>query len=354
MRILGSRRYFLIPCVALVLLVVLAILVGDLLLPPQRLGTLLILVSTADDLQLHYIDAALGRVEVLHGGNPAISNAQQVTLSPDGKWLAFMAYDDQNNRRIFLMASDGSQVRPLTAGPVDTRPEWSSDSKQIVFMRSINFRSALFRADVETGEAIQLTDYSNDLDPDWSPDGERILFTTSRDGFQELYTMSPDGSDLRRLTENEGLNDLQGVYSPDGSMIAYTTNYSVGDDSGEIRVMNADGSGQRHLTDNDRYDHMPVWSPDGTRLAFTSKRFGIFKWDIFVYDLAEDSLHQLTDAPGSFIWPNWSPDGDWIIYRFTNDNSEAGLYMMCADGSDAQELLPDHGYGGGKDLIWLP
>jgi Tol biopolymer transport system component len=222
-------------------------------------------------------------------------------------------------------------------------------------MRSINHRSALFRANVETGEELQLTDYTNDLDPDWSPDGERILFTTSRDGFQELYTMSPDGSNLQRLTVNEGLNDLQGVYSPDGSMIAYSTNYSVGDASGEIWVMNADGSSQRRLTNNDRYDDQPVWSPDGTRLAFTSKRLDSFARDIFVYDLEDGSLHQLTDAPDSFIWPRWSPDAGWIIYEFNDDNNvESGTYIMRADGSDARELLPDHVFSVGNDLIWLP
>jgi hypothetical protein len=62
MRLFSSRRYFLIACVALVLLVALAILFGDLLLPPQRLGTLLILDSTADDIQLHYVDVELGWV----------------------------------------------------------------------------------------------------------------------------------------------------------------------------------------------------------------------------------------------------------------------------------------------------
>jgi tol-pal system beta propeller repeat protein TolB len=347
-----NRRFMIAGALLLVAVAfLLIILIRDVLTPPQLSGTLIF----PDGPQLNRINVVSGKVEILSMDKPGIRRSLQMVISPNRKWLAFTAADEETQARLYIAALDGSQSRPLTNGPVDMQPQWSPDSQQIVFTRAISPRSALFRVNIETGEEFQLTNYANDLEPYWSPDGSRIVFTTSRDGFQELYTMSPDGSDLKRLTENEGLNDLQGVYSPDGDKIAYITNRSVGDQSSEIWVMNADGSDQHRLTNNDRYDHLPVWSPDSTRIAFSSKRTfsPSADWDIFVYDLTEDTLHQLTDAPGFYLGPVWSPDGNWIAMTAGNETDEPDLMLMRADGSDKRLLLPDIGYRPLDGLIWL-
>ncbi len=349
-----SRRTFLIIGIALLVIAALflIVLIRDVLTPPQPSGSLLF----PDSQQLQRVNVVSGKVEILSMDKPGIRRSLQMVISPDKRWIAFAAADEEVQTRLYIAALDGSQARPLTSGPVDMQPQWSPDSQQIVFTRTISPRSAIFRVNIETDEEFQLTDYANDLEPNWSPDGTRIVFTTSRDGFQELYTMSPDGSDLKRLTENEGINDLQGVYSPDGDKIAYITNRSVGDQSSEIWVMNADGSDQRRLTNNDRYDHLPIWSPDSTRIAFSSKRTfsPSADWDIFVYDLTEDTLHQLTDAPGFYLGPVWSPDGNWIAMTAGNETDEPDLMLMRADGSDKRLLLPDIGYRVLDGLIWLP
>ena len=142
--------------------------------------------------------------------------------------------------------------------------------------------------------------------------------------------------------------------SPADSHIAFAWNKTGEWQIYEFACTHAQG-GPLPLTSGTGGKFNPRYAPDGTRLAFTSRRMGVFEWDIFVYDLVAGSLHQLTDAPGSFIWPNWSSSGDRIIYRFNDDNNaETGLYMMRADGSDARELLPEYGYGGERDLMWLP
>ena len=98
----------------------------------------------------------------------------------------------------------------------------------------------------------------------------KIAFSSDRDGNFEIYVMSPDGSDVTRLTTNSA-RDFGPSWSPDGSKIAF---WSDRDGNSDIYVMNADGSEQTRLTDNSASDQEPAWSPDGRRIAFVSSRDG--------------------------------------------------------------------------------
>jgi TolB protein len=133
--------------------------------------------------------------------SPALNVNYNPILSPDQRHLAFQTFgNDQSVIHVARSLTDGT-IMASTSGPRDFRPQWSPDGRWIVFGRSINYFSALFRLDPATGEEYQLTDFTNDIEADWSPDGEWIVFTTSRDGFQELYRMKPDGTGQQRLTE---------------------------------------------------------------------------------------------------------------------------------------------------------
>ena len=86
-----------------------------------------------------------------------------------------------------------------------------------------------------------------------------------------IFVMNADGSNLTILTCNVVTGDSDPSWSPDGSKIAFT---SFRDGNAEIHVMNADGSDPINLTNNPAWDYAPAWSPDGTRIAFASFRDG--------------------------------------------------------------------------------
>jgi TolB protein len=105
----------------------------------------------------------------------------------------------------------------------------------------------------------------------WSPKGDRIAFTTDCDGVYEIYSIRPDGSELRRLTRSPG-NDGHLSWSPDGEWIAFASartgfldepllHPDNGQATGEIFVMRADGSDVRRLTANPWEDATPAWKP---------------------------------------------------------------------------------------------
>ena len=95
--------------------------------------------------------------------------------------------------------------------------------------------------------------------------------------------------------------------------------------------MNADGSGQRWLTLNVARDTDPVWSPDGRKIAFTSKRDGT--WDVHLMNADGSRLRNLTRNPAHDAAPAWSPDGRKIAFGRAGE-----IYVMNADGSGQRNL----------------
>ena len=123
-------------------------------------------------------------------------------------------------------------------------------------------------------------------------------------------------------------------WSPDGTKIAFSSDRDGG--LQEIYVMNADGSGQTRLTITSAYNFFPSWSPDGAKIAFTSSRNGGFQ--IFVMNADGSGQTNLSTVPvGEDIAPAWSPDGTKIAFTSSRDASRE-IYVMNADGSNHVRL----------------
>ena len=111
-----------------------------------------------------------------------------------------------------------------------------------------------------------------------------------------------------RLTNNPA-DDYLPVWSPDGKKIAFT---SYRDGNTEIYTMNPDGGDLQNLTQNSAFDEFPEWSPDGKKIAFRSKRQrGINK--IYVMDADGGNVRRITDIQGKRV--TWSPDGKHLVYN---------------------------------------
>jgi TolB protein len=168
--------------------------------------------------------------------------------------------------------------------------------------------------------------------------GGMIAFTSEQDGNSEIYVMQVDGSDAQRLT-NDPAYDAWPAWSPDGSQIAFVSDRSGNADIFVMDVADAlgdpGGSNLRQLTQHSANDIWPEWSPDGTRIAFPSRRDGNF--EIYVIDADGRNLQRLTSTPSAEDFPAWSPDGTQIV--FSRTEGDEGTFVMNADGSDEYKLM---------------
>ena len=183
-----------------------------------------------------------------------------------------------------------------------------------------------------------------------SPEKRDIIFTSSRDGVQDLYTMRPDGSNVRRLTftESEGPGKPGhrftsfGTWSQDGSQVAFASDrvWSEVDDGkpreSDIFVMDSDGANLRRLTSDPGRDMAPDFSPDGRSIAFTSERDG--NPEIYIVGVDGSAPRRLTESAAAELFPDWHPAGDRILFEARDRQGLRGLFDMALDGSGLRHL----------------
>jgi Tol biopolymer transport system component len=154
-----------------------------------------------------------------------------------------------------------------------------------------------------------------------------IAFTSDRDGNKEIYRIKGDGTGAINLTHNPASDD-DAAYSPDGTKIAFSSTRDAGDR--EIYVMNSDGSNPVRLTNSPGDDFSPTWSPDGTKIAFVSKRLNQFE-DIYVMNANGTSVFNLTQTNGRDMYPSWGTNNK-IVFA-SNRTGNFQIYTINADGT---------------------
>lgn len=186
-------------------------------------------------------------------------------------------------------------------------------------------------------DTVNLTnDPADDFSPAISADGSQIAFVSNRDageeGGQFIYVMNADGSDVRKLTFNHWSDSPD--WSHDGSQITY-----AGDD--DIFIINADGSGEPiNLTNDEVKDTLPAWSPDGTKIAWSSGGDG--QWNLFIMDADGSNKKQLTNN-GQVYGANWTIDGRLLTNWGWQDQQE--FCHNCVVTADGMEIVDAGGKG---------
>ena len=184
-------------------------------------------------------------------------------VSPDGKSVAFMRGNpNTGNTQIMVMDRDGGNARniPQING---WDPTWSPDSSQILFASGVDGAVQLFVVNRDGGGLRQISNLPAIRGrSDWSPDGRFIVTYSGPAWHREVYIMNADGSNARQLTPSGG-NSQGPSFSPDGQWVVFTAYFDkYGDDHGcEIYIIRIDGTDLRRLTDNDYCDYQPRWGP---------------------------------------------------------------------------------------------
>ena len=177
----------------------------------------------------------------------------------------------------------------------------------------------------------------------------------------EIYLMNPNGKHIHRLTEQQKY-DGEPAWSPDGKQITFVSYRNLKQlpkdeiHRGDIYVMNADGTNSINLTQSvERADGVSSWSPNGQQIAFTSAELFneniLANSDIFVMDADGGNPINLTNHDALEQTPDWSPDGHRIAFSSDRDGNWE-IHVMNADGANSINLTNHPARDGRPD--WSP
>lgn len=211
----------------------------------------------------------------------------------------------------------------------------NQDGAKIVFASFKSFSSEILIMNADgTGAEVLTLFAQSQQQPAFRPDGKQVAFVawTSQVAnpstfVSDIYVIETDGRQPTNLTSNPAA-DRAPAFSPDGTKIAFS---SKRDGEHCIYVMNADGSEVKRLTTSFSYDSNPAFSPDGKRIVFSSMRYDGSS-EIYVMNADGSGQTRLT-GDGINTNPTFSPDGSQIAFESDRDGNYE-IYVMNADGTD--------------------
>lgn len=241
--------------------------------------------------------------------------------------------------------SHGEVPRSLRAGFV-----WRRDGSKIVFAkdRDGNEQHDLYSIDIETGRVSKLTDtpQAQEIPVEFSPDDSWLTMLSNRDGQLNLYKLRPDGSEVTPLTRFENPVLVGGIWSPDGTRIAFSCNETPELKNQDIYIVNADGSGiKRALQVKVGSKERPAkWLPDGRRLAFTSDASGVNRPGVL--DVETGEVRFFGDDGADETATSVSHDGRYLVALRNRDAAiRPVLYDLETGEARILDIPPGVTYG---------
>ncbi len=239
----------------------------------------------------------------------------------------------------YFLPGDSTIIYASTHLAADTCPPSPDRSKIKKYVWPIYNSYELFIADRKGNILRQLTDNdAYDAEATVSPRGDKIVFTSTRNGDIDLYTMNIDGSEVQQITDELGY-DGGAFFSPDGSKLIFrASRFNTEAAAGEYRellaqglvaptemelyICNVDGSDLRALAPLGKANWAPFFHPSGDRVLFssnhTSESGRLF--NIFMVGLDGSGLEQITFDDQFDSFPMFSPDGRQLVFASNRNN----------------------------------
>jgi Tol biopolymer transport system component/tRNA A-37 threonylcarbamoyl transferase component Bud32 len=284
------------------------------------------------------------------------------SISPDGRLLAYAACGATYSCDVYVQqlgsgyAPQGSPRRITQQGLSVAGLAWSRDDESLVYSGSLTAGALgyLWRVGIQGHQPPERLDLAGFYAsyPSIAPAGSRLAFSRGLRNYDIWrYQLGGDPEPFIVSSLDEG----NPQFSPDGSRIAFSSSRSG--EIFEIWAANADGSNPVQLTNRlGRYQGTPRWSPDGRWIAFDSQgQDG--HWDIYVIDASGGRPRRVTSEPSDEKIPSWSRDGKWIYFG-SNRTGRDEIWRVASGGGQAEQVTQNGGFvafesADGKTLFYM-
>jgi Tol biopolymer transport system component len=243
-------------------------------------------------------------------------------FSPDGRSVLFAHTTDGQRWALFRISASGDEMEPVAKEALSvsaTRPSWSSTSGAIAFTGTTKGHDAIWVMDGNGAGAhpLNIAGVSAEVDyPSWYPDGRRLAAMDAGD--LVIRRVDLNGGPAETLTDHSKVLTGMPSVSPDGQWIVFAGQANSGQpyDQGQNSLWLLGPRGElKPLESAPTHGRAPVWSPDGTRIAFESDRGSPDgRYAIFTIGRDGAGLAQVTDYALNATHPVWSPDGRRMVF----------------------------------------
>ena len=269
-----------------------------------------------------------------------IRNGTFPVVSPDGRLVAFTS-DRSGSEDVYVIASDGTNERRVTTTPdAEGNLAWTPDGKRILFVTFKDDRSRLFAIE-PTGTNVEELAVVPGRAPTLSPDGKRLLYMAGTWTATVLTVADRDGSNPHAITDGSSVA-WNAHWSPDGKRIAFTSRDEPKSELA-IFVMNADGTARKQLTHVPAEEggaQLPAWSPDGRSLAIqVNTRTLKNQAHVWIVDADTGAGRKLAAHDEAWLdeAPTWFPSGKGLAFQ-SNRTGRMEIWVMDADGKGPRQL----------------
>lgn len=231
-----------------------------------------------------------------------------------------------SNCGLFAAYEDGTGFRKLVPKHDVFSHAWSPTGAEIAYLHG-----EVWITDGETERSVgSVSNLNSHSRPSWSPDGTKIIVQ----GWQNFYLFDASGlSGPIQVTNADGWWDFDGSWSPDGTRIVFARDQSATGGYGDLYEINPDGTGEKQITATPRYEWGPVYSADGSKIAFAALDTETWLWSVEVLELLTGTTAVVYSGYDQWdLRPKWTPDGRILFHALVE--GVHGFWIVNADGTN--------------------